>query len=579
MPDDLMANTEQAKSGVRHLWRWGAAVLSGLLLAFSFPPFESGSVAWVAFIPLLLALLTKVGDDLRAASVASMPMTGADRARRASSTSGLGVSLNLSGFSLGFTTGLVFWLVSMSWMLRLFETSPAPAILILVGWVLLSAYCALYFGAFAMTVVWVAGKLGTEKLWKTMLLTVLIPVLWAGGEMARSVWLTGFPWNLLGVSQYRNLVLIQCAQWVGVSGISALVMLANTGLTFTVMRHLPGAGKKYRPHLELFMVLMTIALCFRAGMSLVRQYTPPEGGVSIVAVQPAIPQIKKWSQEQIDMVHSTFRRLTGQALREGATRPDLVIWPETATPYCVTEPGESKELVSELSRQGVPLLVGSMDVINLGEQSLCFNGSFLFQTNGVMVKGYNKQHLVPFGEYIPLSGLIPALAALAPMGWNCTPGREATVFTVGDPAWTFSALICFEDIMSDLSRAFVKAGARLLVNQTNDAWFDRSAGPVQHLSHCVFRCVENRVPAVRVANSGITCLIEPTGRIVEPTRNEWGHPPESLVARWDLSVPGDEYEATPYTRYGDWLFGIPCLIITGGCFIFVLISLRRRKQP
>jgi apolipoprotein N-acyltransferase len=553
MPDIAMADTEQAKSGVRRLWRWVAAAFSGLLLALSFPPFESASVAWVALIPLLVALLhPRVDADLRAAS--------------------------RSSFFLGLTAGLVFWLVSMSWMLRLFETSPAPALLIMVGWGLLSVYCALYFGAFAMTVAWVAGKLGTDKLWKTLLLTVLIPVLWVGGEMARSVWLTGFPWNLLGVSQYRNLVLIQGAQWVGVPGISALVMLANTGLTFTVMRHLPPwTGKKYRPHLELFIVLMTIALCFRAGMKLVRQHTPAEGGVSIAAIQPAIPQVKKWSQEQIDFVHSTFRRLTGQALAEGPIRPDLVIWPETATPYCVTEPGESRELVSELSRRGVPLLVGSMDMINLGEQSLCFNSSFLFQTNGVVAQSYNKQHLVPFGEYIPLSGLMPALAGLAPMGWNCTPGREATVFTVGKPAWTFSVLICFEDIMSDLSRAFVSAGARLLVNQTNDGWFDRSAGPVQHMSHCVFRCVENRVPAVRVANSGITCLIEPSGRIIEPTRNEWGQPPESLVARWEVAVPGEEFEVTPYTRHGDWLFGIPCSIVAGVFFSVVLISLRRRK--
>jgi apolipoprotein N-acyltransferase len=549
-----MAIIEQVKAGVSHYWRGGAAVLSGLLLAFSFPPFESGQVAWVALIPLLLALLHGVRGD-RGEAFRAKP-----------------------SFLLGFASGVIFWLVSMSWMLRLFETSPAPAILIVLGWIGLSVYCALYFGVFAMTAVWIAGKIGTEKLWKTLFLTVLIPVLWVGGEMLRSSCFTGFPWNLLGISQYRNLMLIQCAQWVGVPGVSALVMLANTGIAFTVMRQLPPrAEKQYRPNLELFVVLMAIVLCFRSGMGLIRQYTPQEGGVSIAGIQPAIPQVKKWSQEQIDLIHSTFRRLSGQALREGGSRPDLVIWPETATPYCVTEEGESKDLVSELSRRGVPLLVGSMDVINLGTQTLCYNGSFLFQTNGLLVRSYNKQHLVPFGEYIPLSEAIPALASLAPMGWNCSPGREATVFTVGDPAWAFSVMICFEDIMAGLSRAFVKEGARLLINQTNDAWFDRSAGPIQHLSHCVFRCIENRVPAIRVANSGISCLIQPTGLIVEPTRNDKGQAPESVVSHWQVSIPGDDFEPTLYTRYGDWLFGIPCEVVALVSFAGALVAMKRKS--
>ena len=542
-------------------WRVLAAVVSGLLLALSFPPFESSQVAWVALIPLLLALLQGVG-------------TAVPAVRR-----GLGeASLPKKSFRLGYTAGLVFWLVTMSWMLRLFETSPAPAIVIVLGWVLLSAYCALYSGVFAMTVVWAAGKIGREKLWQTVLLTVLIPVLWVGGEMARSILLTGFPWDLVGISQFRNVALIQCAQWVGVPGVSALVLLANTGLAFTMLRYLPPREKRYRPHLELFIALMAIALCFRTGMGLVRQNTPADGGVEIAAVQPAIPQVKKWSQEQIDLIHSTVRRLTAQVLKDGGTHPDLLIWPETATPYCVTEEGESKDLVVELSRNGSPLLVGSMDVINLGQDSLCYNGSFLFDTNGVMVKHYNKQHLVPFGEYVPLSEWIPWLATFAPMGWNCSPGREATVFSVGEPAWTFSVLICFEDIMSDLSRAFVKAGARLLVNQTNDAWFDRSAGPVQHMAHCVFRCVENRVPAVRVANSGISCLIQPNGLIVDPTGNGRGTPPQPLTPRWQVAVPGDGYEPTPYTRYGDWLFGIPCGIVAAVCFVLAFIAEWRRTD-
>ena len=532
--------------------RWGAALLSGVLLACSFPPFEFASVAWVALIPLLIAILYRTGQ-----AEAPVPL-----------------------FRLGFAAGAVFWLITLSWLFRLLETSPAPAFLIILGWLALSACCALYMGAFALCAGWLAKRIGMAKLWQTALLTVLIPLLWTGWEVARSYWLTGFPWNLLGVSQYRNIVLIQIAQWTGVPGVSALVMLANTGLAFTLLRYLPPREKKYRPHIELFMALMVIAVCFRFGSMLVKRQAWLEEGpeVSIAAVQPAIPQVKKWSDEAVNQVHQALRELTLEAVHSSEGLPDLVIWPETATPYCVTEQGESRELVLQLSREGSPLLVGSMDMISLGGRTLCYNGSFLVTSNGVFAGTYYKQHLVPFGEYVPLSVWIPSLANLAPMGWNCEPGRSATVFTLEKPGLSFSSLICFEDIMAGLSREFVRAGARLLVNQTNDAWFDRSAGPAQHLSHCVFRCVENRVPAIRVANSGISCLILPSGAVVDQTQNDRTHPPCPSVSRWQLTLPGPGFSPTLYTRYGDGLFGIPCALFAVGILVVLLLEFRRLKR-
>lgn len=523
-------------------WRMGAALLSGALLASSFPPAELSGVAWVALVPLLIALLR-----------APQPAASGFKAL----------------FRLGFASGLAFWLISLSWLFSLFHTSPAPAVLVILGWLVLACCCAVYLGLFAVGAGWLGWRIGTSRLWQTALLTVLIPLVWTGWEAARSYWVTGFPWNLLGVSQYRNLALIQCAEWVGTPGISAVVMLSNAGLAFTIMRYLPPRDQIYRPHLELFIVLLTVAVCYRSGMMLVHRNAAMEEGalVRLTAVQPAIPQVKKWTQEEVDQVHSTLRRLTWQAVHGGEGVPDLVIWPETATPYCVTEAGESRELVLQLSREGAPLLVGSMDIMDLGGQQLCYNGSFLFSTNGVQIGKYYKQHLVPFGEYVPLSGLIPWLAGLAPMGWNCEPGTRPDVFTVGAPVWSFSTLICFEDIMSDLSRAFVKAGARLLVNQTNDAWFDHSAGPQQHLSHCVFRCVENRLPAVRVANTGISCLILPTGAVVDPTRNDRRHAPLPETPSWQVVIPGADFSPTLYTRYGDWMFGFPC----GAIAVLVLI--------
>lgn len=543
------------------LWRPGAAALSGVLLAAAFPPFECAQVAWVALIPFLLAVLHDAGGG------APMPAPLLRQRIRVA-------------FRVGGIAGLTFWLTNMAWLLTLCRTSPAPVVLIVAAWLLLAGYCALYVAAFAATTAWAAGKLGCDRIWKNMVLTLLIPVLWVGGEMVRSWLFSGFPWNLLGVSQFRNVVLIQSAEWVGVAGISALVMLMNTGLAFTVLRQLPPRQERhYRPNLELFIALAVVALAFRAGIRLVREIEPASRVLQVAAVQPAIPQVKKWTEDQVNTIHSTLRSLTEQALREGESRPDLIIWPETATPYCVTDDRyESRELVLELSRRGVPLLVGSMDIVGLNHEVLCFNASILFGTNGMEIARYNKQHLVPFGEVVPLSDTFPWLAQLAPMGWNCTAGRVPTVFDLGSPSRPFSCLICFEDIMAGLSRAAVKAGARLLVNQTNDAWFDGSAGPNQHLSHCVFRCVENRVSAIRIANTGVSCLIEPSGMISGDTRNSARYPPEAATPRWQVGVPGEEFQPTWYTRYGDITFGIPCGIVALIGVVLTWVAARRRQE-
>lgn len=522
--------------GAASAWRLLAAVASGILLALAFPPFGWAGLAWVALIPLLLVLFR------------TPP----------------GVCSLRQDFRLGFAAGLTFWLISLAWLLRLFDTSPAPAALVVLGWVALSACCAVFLGAFTVTAGWILRRIGLATVWRTSLLTLLLPLIWTGWEMARSTWFTGFPWNLLGISQYRNLALIQCAEWVGAPGVSTVVMLANTGLAFTVNRYLPPrAARLYRPHLELFMALMTVALCFRAGMVMVRHQasTSGEAEIAIAAVQPAIPQVKKWTQQDVDMIHSTLRRLTEETLRAPEGKPDLVVWPETATPYGVTEEGESRELVLQLSRAGSPLLVGALDAVGTNDAVKYYNASFLFMTNGALAGTYYKQHLVPLGEYVPLSHWIPPLADLAPMGWNCEAGSESTVFTLGDPAWSFACLICFEDSIAALARGLVKAGARLLVNQTNDAWFDRTSGPEQHMSHCVFRCVENRVPAVRVGNSGVSCLILPTGAVIDATSNDRSHPPLSTVMRWMVVVPGSEFVPTLYTRTGDWILGFPCEIL------------------
>ncbi len=536
------------------------ALATGLLLATAFPPFENWQCAWGALIPLLLVVLRR-----------------AERWRAEGPRDGGGLSrLVRQAFRTGYLAGAVFWLVTMAWLLTLLRTSPAPGFLILAGYLGLVAYCALFMGGFAMTVSWCAAALGTDKAWKTLLLTVGTAVIGVAFEYGRGVLLGGFPWNTLGVSQFRNLALIQCAAWTGVAGVSGLILLVNAGVAFTLLRYLPGrTSRVYRPHIELFIGLVATAVVLRTGMGMVLVNAPTYGTLSVVAVQPAIPQVTKWSQALADDNHAVLRRLTEMAFAVKPS-PDLVIWPETATPYPVNTDGESRDLVRDLTRVGIPLLVGSMVVTGEGDAKDCFNSSLLFDGTGNVAGRYDKQHLVPFGEYVPLSGLLPILGRLAPMGWNCSAGREATILRAGNPATPFSVLICFEDIMSGLARKAALAGARMLVNQTNDAWFDGSAGPVQHLSHCVFRAVENGLPIVRVANSGITCLIQPNGMIEDATDNGRGVPPSEQVCQWLVGWPAGGSASTVYMRHGDWVFAIPCAVAGSVLFVLALMAARRK---
>jgi apolipoprotein N-acyltransferase len=436
-----------------------------------------------------------------------------------------------------------------------------------------------------MTVAGLAGRIGTRRLWQTTLLTLVTPLLWAGFEFVRATAFGGFPWNALGVSQWRNLALIQCAEWFGVYGISVLVLLMNAALAVTLLRLWParapaadGDVRRYRAHPELMIAILLLVLDWRVGQALGRIHLPRPGSFIVAAVQPAVPQEKKWTDEQGVHILSTLRRLTELAL-DGTPRPNLVVWPETATPDCVTVEGDSLDLVRDLLTRGVPLLVGSMDVQGTPDDWVAYNSALLFTAPAGLTARYDKQRLVPFGEYIPLDSVVPALRRLAPMGWCCAPGRTATVFHLAEPEVSFAALICFEDTFAELCREFVRNGARLLINQTNDGWFDQTAGPRQHLSQSVFRAVENRVPLIRTANSGITCLIDSRGGLHGATDNAAGRPPRAETRTWAVQPAASAQPLTFYTRYGDMVLGLPCAALALiGCLLAGLAARRSRTE-
>jgi len=544
---------------VKTLLRTIAIVTSGVLLACAYPPFEEASGAWLGMI-LLIALARHTSP------------------RRS--------------FYWGFGSGCAFWLISVSWLLRLAATG-GMLLPVILGWLLLAAYCALYFGAFAMTTSWLF-ELVTRRTDESLRaatsvgLVIVLGLLWVGFEFLRSRLFTGFPWNTLAISQYRNLTFIQIAEWGGVYAVSFVLMMVNAGIALTILHMVQlyrrRSAARRRIHVELMLVLLVTALCWVHGLRTVRRLdtSAVEDGLTewrVAAVQPNVGQLEKWTTEFEKEIYFTLYEQTEYAAQFD---PELIVWPETAVPGDVLGDSNAARLIEKLSEYGIPLLAGAMEVTFEDGRDHYYNTSFLFDDTGRLIERYRKQHLVLFGEYLPFDRHLPFLATLAPLGISCSAGRTATVFSLPGEGARFSSLICFEDAFPELARRAVNNGARALINQTNDAWFDGWLAPGwaarQHMSHCVFRCVENRVPAVRSANTGVTCFIDRTGRIKDLyllEKEGWKMGVTGFSVH-SVAVPADTMRPTFYTRYGDLPFALPCGIMAALSFILAVADERRK---
>jgi apolipoprotein N-acyltransferase len=375
---------------------------------------------------------------------------------------------------------------------------------------------------------------------------------WVGCEYIRSNLFTGFAWHGLGVSQFKNLIIVQIASWGGVYAVSWLIMLVNTALALTIGEYIEHKGRRpKRPHVELMVGLTSLAVVFSHGW----RSLPPPGNVQgtelrLAAIQPAIPQNIKWDSSLVVRIYAALNNLSETALH--IPDLDMVVWPETALPDDVISSPPSYDLVYRLVTNGVPFLVGSMDTQWFDDRKpQYYNSSFLFDEYGAPTQGYDKRHLVVFGEYIPFRERLPFFQAMTPIQESFSPGSTSTVFKLESPPVPFSVLICFEDTVAQLARESVQNGARLIVNQTNDGWFDPSSASRQHMAHCVFRCLENRVPAVRVGNSGVTCHIDRYGRVDYFSDDKGNIIYGEGFDTFTVKVPIQEYTETTYTRVGD----------------------------
>ncbi|MDI6755417.1 MAG: apolipoprotein N-acyltransferase [Thermodesulfobacteriota bacterium] len=497
-------------------------MFSGFLLILAFPKFNLEILAWVALIPLLWAIRKKAPP--RAAF-------------------------------LGFVTGLVFFTGLLYWIYNVLkEYGHLPGWISIFLLILLTAYLALYFSLFAFLLRWVAGKTNLPE-------TLFAPPLFVSLEYLRGLIFTGFPWELLGYSQFLTLPLVQISDITGVYGVSFIIVLANASL-YRLAITLPHRG--WIPALkEVLASGIIIALCGAYGvwkLSALETKARMETTFRVALIQGNIRQDVKWEPRYQEETLKIYSDLT---LRVKDQRPDLIVWPETATPFFFQSAYPFQTRILELAHQvNAPLLFGAPAFERQGRKADYFNSAFLISPEKKILGRYDKIHLVPFGEYAPLSGFLGFTRDIIGAIGDFTPGKG--VVNLSLPWGNFGVLICYEAIFPDLTRQFVEQGAQFLVNITNDAWFGRTSAPYQHLSMVTLRAVENRVSIVRAANTGVSALIDTSGRIVQST---------DLFTRETLSGKIHLNKSpTFYTKWGD-VFSYLCLGVT----FLLLISLFFRR--
>lgn len=495
---------------------WLLAGGSGALLTLSFP--GSGDQAWLAFaalVPLLVAI------------------DGARRRRAA---------------ALGLASGAVFWTLTVAW--------PAPWVVHYagIGWPRAALTGVVIVGLLSSTTAAFAAMVVSMRDRSAVGAVLLGATGWVALELLRTS-ILGFPWNLLGASQWTRLPLIQVAAMTGVYGVSFVVAAVNVALARVASHERSAREALAASAVAAFTVLLALVLG-----SLGRAPSESTPRVPVAIAQGHIDQSVKWDAAYIDTSLAVYHELTRDAARAGAS---LVVWPETAVPLHDRNDARWTEIERLARDLGIHLLVGAPH----GPRELPRNSAFLIGPDGAVGR-YDKRHLLPFAEYVPWRGALDFLsvATVGPVS-AFSAGGEATVWDT--PLGRIAAVICYEAIFPAETRDFFLAGADVLVNLTNDTWFGPTATPVQHLALATFRAVEHRAWLVRAANSGISAIIAPDGRLVRALPLETRAVLSGSVSR--------RATTTFYTRHGD-VFAWAALAVTVAALAPLRLLRRRPAQ-
>jgi apolipoprotein N-acyltransferase len=494
-----------------------AAVLSGLLVAAAFPNWDQTYLLIFALVPLFWALK---GKSLKA------------------------------GFGLGLVSGLAHYVALLYWIVFVTHVFGHLPLVAAIGILLLLAgYLSLYTAVWGLGVAWGQARRLSLLWWA--------PVLWVALEFGQTYIISGFPWELLGNGLFLHPMLLQLADFTGVYGLSFLVVLVNAGL-YLLLSPPRGQVLRFRQAAGVCLILAFWLGYgyYRLGEVVKLEASSPK--IKVAVVQGNLKQGEKWKKE---MVQATLDRYADLTRRVKGAR--LIVWPETAAPFFYLRTPDLDAEVQKIAQENdAYLFFGSpaWELTTQGERY--FNRAYLLNPQGQTIGVYDKAHLVPYGEYVPLRKYFPFIGKMVPMVGDFAEGPEGA--TVSLPEGAIGPLVCYESIFPYLSRAQVANGARLLVNITNDAWFGKTAAASQHLSMAVLRAVENHVCLARAANTGISAFIDGAGRIV--WQSELYVPDAHAVElAW---LPGGSL----YTRIGD-VFAWACVILSG----LALILARRRR--
>jgi apolipoprotein N-acyltransferase len=444
------------------------ALLSGALLALSFPRYGHPAFGWIALVPLLVML-----------------------ARRPSP---------LRAFTLGLLAGFVYFVGTIYWtgtVVRTFGGLAAPVAMLAM--VLLSAYLALFPALTALMTSRLVAHLGTRAVW-------LAPAAWVAAEFFRGYLFGGFPWVPLGNSQVEVLPVAQLASVLGVYGLSALVAFVNAAIAMALLTD----GRRRIEAIAAAVVALIAVGGWGAWRIADGRLTREGTALRVGLVQGNIAQEDKWNPREARRIFTTHIAMTRDTVRRGA---QLVMWPESSTPFMFEEDEAGETGVRDLAREvGVPILFGSDQVDRTGQPFRLYNAAFLVTPDGRTAGVYRKIHLVPFGEFIPFKGLLFFVSPLVERFTDFSAGDAAVMLPVG--SHRISIAICYEVVYPSLIRQSVAAGSELLTTITNDGWYGDSSAPYQHFALASMRAIEQGRYLARAANTGISGVVDPYGRVV-----------------------------------------------------------------
>jgi len=476
--------------------------LSVALLIIAYPQIECWPLAWIALVPLLLVINTQSYGK---------------------------------AFFWGLFFGFLFFFGTLGWLI--YVTYP--------GTILLSLYLAVYPAFFAL------GFVYFKKL-PLISRAFVLSSLWTVLEFIRSSLFTGFGWVTLGHSQYKNILLIQISDIVGIYGISFLVVLVNLVVFETIRIFIKGFKediKDLKCIQGIVLILLSLVLVYGLWVLKTTSFTST---LKVTVVQPNITQKIKADDRYTPVVVTKTLELTDKASR---LKPDMIVWPEEALPGLF---GDQPAFVEQIQLKAMDLKTPLMIGVVLQEKEHYYNSAMLIAKDGAIEKRYDKIHLVPFGEFLPLRPYLGWLNKYIGLE-DFTSGHEYTLFPIG-ASHKFGVLICFEDTLSDLWRNFTKTGAEFMVNMTNDSWFEDTKEPFVHLQGAVLQCVQNKRSLVRAADTGVSGFIDPLGRIITLAKDKTGKNTfVTAIASADVPL---NHVLTFYTKYAD--------IFTYLCFVCIL---------